>query len=122
MKAKDLLDTVADLYAADLFDDQFDDISIRNTFEEIVKDYNKMARKCRRQGYDIDCSDEKRFQKLFERGTIEEKEFVITKMRDRVLYLIDLCPVVPMSIKKKYCKDLVDLLDDGFESLEIIEE
>ena len=41
-----------------------------------------------------------------------------SKIRERVLYLIDLCPNLPRNIRKKYCKDLVDLIDDGFTVFE----
>ena len=95
---------------------------MRDIFKEIISDYKKITKKCKRQGVDIGDTEEVQFEKLFKDGSISEKEFVITDMKDRIVCLMDLCAYVPVKIKRKYCKDLVDLLDSGFDSIEISEE
>lgn len=119
---KDKLLNVAYIYEDDLSDYHSDNFSIADTFKEIILDYKRITKKCKRQGVDIGSSEEKQFEKLFNEGSISEKEFVITDIKDRIVCLMDLCVHVPIKIRKKYCKDLVDLLDDGFDSLEFSEE
>lgn len=120
MEDKEILN-IADLYEADL-EDQFDDFEIRDIFKEVISDYKKIAKKCKRQGVDIGATEEDQFEKLFKQGSIEEKQFVITDMKDRIVYLMDLCTYVPEKIRRKYSKDLVDLLDCGIDYLEFKEE
>ena len=118
MKAKQDLLNIADLYQNNFDDDTIDTQCIKDIFKEVISDYKRMVSKCNRQKIDIGTSEEEQFQKLFDKGSIEEKKFAITDLRERVLYLIDLCPNLPRNIRKKYCKDLVDLIDDGFTVFE----
>lgn len=113
----DKLLNVANFYE-DESDDRFDRIAMRDIFREIISDYKKIVKKCQRQGVDIGPTEEEQFEKLFKEGSISEKEFVITDMKDRIVCLIDLCSHVPDKIKRKYMKDLVDLIDDGFTVFE----
>jgi hypothetical protein len=117
----DNLLNVADFYDNES-DDEFDKIAMRDIFKEIISDYKKIAKKCQRQGVDIGNTEEEQFEKLFKDGSISEKQFVITDMKDRIICLMDLCSYVPVKIRRKYSKDLVDLLDSGFDYLEISEE
>lgn len=118
MKDKQDLLTIADLYQNNFDDEVIDAQCIRDIFKEVISDYKKMVNKCNRQKIDIGTSEEAQFQKLFDGGSIEEKKFAITDLRERLMYLIDLCPNLPRNIRKKYCKDLVDLIDDGFTVFE----
>lgn len=118
MKEVNNLLAIADFYK-DNFDDEIIDAQVmKDIFKEVISDYKRMFRKCTRQNLDIGSSEEERFQKLFDCGEIDEKQFIITDLKERVLYLIDLCPNLPRNIKKKYKKDLVDLIDDGFTVFE----
>ena len=114
MKDKQDLLNIADLYQNNFDDEIIDSQCIKDIFKEVISDYKRMVSKCNRQKIDIGTSEEEQFQKLFNGGSIEEKRFIIEDLRERVMYLIELCPNLPKNIRRKYRKDLVDLLDDGF--------
>lgn len=105
--------SIAENYEEDIEEDRFDTEDMKNIFEEIIKDYKKLVKKCKRQGIDIGKTDEQKFEDLFNDGSIKEKNFAIDNMQERIKYLLDICEFVPIKIKRKYRKDLVDRINDG---------
>ena len=111
LKKNDLLDVDNDYQKCLIEDEDFDcddKESLKKTFKDIISDYKKVLKKCKKEGIDTGVSEEQQYQKLFELGDINEKEEIISEMKDNIKSLLDLCNIP--EIASKYFKDLVDIM------------
>lgn len=115
-KIEDNLLKIADRYEKKLndggYDDCFGDVELADTFKEIMEDYKQLIKTCKKEGIDVGSSDVKEYKEEFETSTIEEKEIVIDRIKDRILSLINVCENIPAKIGQKYIEDTFNLIDD----------
>jgi len=92
--------------------DEFNEEDLERTFSKMIQDYKKMVKISYEEGLDVD-EDPKDFKNEFKNSSLDEKEEIIDRVKDRITSLVEVCDTVPEEIEEKYSreKDLVALMN-----------
>ena len=93
-----------------------DEVSACILFERILNDYKKMMKSCKKEGHDVGdiVKEVKEMEMEYKTcDTLCEKQNFFSRVKDRIVCLIEICNDTPKHIAKKYCdKDLFDLFEE----------
>jgi hypothetical protein len=102
---EDILLKLANNYEKEFQDSELSENDLNDIFISLVKDYNKLHRKCSSEGIDAGELETKEYKKAFKISTSDEKEELIDRVKNRISCLISACDDVPEDIEEKYCED-----------------
>lgn len=114
---QDNLIRMAEKYQESLIDDGFEDYlddekGVITLFNNIIKDYKRMMKRCKKEGVDVGdvMMEVELAQEEFKSSeTASEKHNLISRIKDRIICLMEICDDVPIGIDKKYRKDLFEI-------------
>ena len=116
---QDNLLKIANKYYNDLVDSNLEcylknETNIAYVFKTALNDYKRMLKQCKKEGIDVGDDVSEIDSIVYEYKISEfksDKTNLISRIKDRVICLIEICDEIPPFLDKRYRKDLVEMFD-----------
>lgn len=119
---KDALNSFESVEFEDSFLDTIEEQEISNIFKKAVSDYNRLFKKCAKEGLDYESVDFYKEEYYNSSPSISRRMEILSSIQEEIKTMLDVCESPPKDIVNKYSEDLVSRIEnsiiDGFEVFE----
>lgn len=109
-------------FSEDSFTESMEEQEITNIFKKAVSDYNRLLRKCIREGLEYEEVEQFEEEYYNTSPSISRRMEILASVQEEIKDMLESCSSPPKDLSNKYSEDLVSRIEnciiDGFEVYE----